>query len=99
MPRHTLIDVDVQTVYLFIYLFYFDIITFRPKQEHQHCFASVHLRISIHLIVVETKRWSSARTAAFEASLLLLIIFAGSVKPSYMEGEVFVATIFDTHTG
>jgi len=82
---------------LFIYLVYF--VTFRPKQEHQHCFASVHLRISINLIVVEIKRWSTARTAAFEASLLLLIIFAGSVKPSYMEGEVFVATIFDTHTG
>ena len=29
----------------------------------------------------------------------MLIVFAGSIQPSYVEGEVFVTTIFDTHTG
>jgi len=53
----------------------------------------------MNLVVAEIKRWSSARAAAFKGSLLLLVIFTGSVPPSFVEGEVFVATIFDTHTG
>ena len=42
-------------IYIYIYLFIYLFITFRLKQEHQHCFKSVHLRISMNLVVAEIK--------------------------------------------